>query len=333
MVLCNLRMNLLFSQCPVDEANNRLVACTFLIRKVFIGNDWLALLFVLDIHSFASIFMLLSVDDFSELFGSAAALISTRFYPTCLQYMEKSKNNLRSSPMIFWWSFAVDGFAGLPLDIRSRPERNSSLFWSHCCWILWFLSSSSLLRVSSFPAKRIRERCLDISALFKKQVKHRQVRWIALYGQQTYGRELCLIRVQVVLRRRWKQCCIRDCLPSWSDPGSDWQTSSSFAEPVPVAGKQFSRRLCLACKALVAWQAVQAISSRKARRRPRCSGYAQWSQARMDPARHRSVQARKPQYPGEDAWSFSHSGFMPKVDARRKWRFQPCRNPIASAAE
>ena len=39
MVLCNLRMNLLFSQCPVDEANNRLVACTFLIRKVFIGND------------------------------------------------------------------------------------------------------------------------------------------------------------------------------------------------------------------------------------------------------------------------------------------------------
>ena len=72
--------------------------------------------------------MPMSVDDFSELFGSAAALISTRVYPTCLQYMEKSKNNLRSSPMIFWWSFAVDGFAGVPLDIRSRPERSSSLF-------------------------------------------------------------------------------------------------------------------------------------------------------------------------------------------------------------
>ena len=26
--------------------------------------------------------------------------------------------------MIFWWSFAVDGFVGLPLDIRSRPERS-----------------------------------------------------------------------------------------------------------------------------------------------------------------------------------------------------------------
>ena len=37
--------------------------------------------------------MSLSVDDFSELFGSAAALISTGFYPTCLQYMEKSKKS------------------------------------------------------------------------------------------------------------------------------------------------------------------------------------------------------------------------------------------------
>ena len=228
--------------------------------------------------------------------------------------MHGKSKNLRTSPMIFWWSFAADGSAGLPLDIRSRPKWCLLLRWSHCCWILEFLCSSSLLRVSNLPAKRIRERCLDISDQSKQQVKYRQVRWTALYGQQTYGRELCLIRVRVVLRRRWNQCCIRDCLPSWSDPGSDLQTSSSFAEPVPVAGKQFSRRLCSACKALVAWQAVQAISSRKARRRPRCSGYAQWSRARMDPAWHRWVQARKPQYPGGDAWSFSHSGFMPKVE-------------------
>ena len=92
-----------------------------------------------------------------------------------------------------------------------------------------------------------------ISDLLKQQVKYRQVRWIALYGQQTYGKELCLIRARVVLRRRWNQCCIRDCLPSWSDPGSALQTSSSFAEPVPVAGRQFFRRLCSACRALVAW--------------------------------------------------------------------------------
>ena len=143
-----------------------------------------------------------------------------------------------------------------------------------------------------------------ISVVFLKQLVRRcQVRWTALYEQQMYGRELCLIRVRVVLRQRWSRCCTPDCLSSWSDPGSDWQTSPSFPEPVLVAGQQFFHRLCSACKELEAWQAVQGISSMKAHRRCRCSGCVQWSQARMDPGQHRWVQARKTQHPGGDAWS------------------------------